>query len=822
MNKIKRGLLKFVNSPFFPYFVIVSIICGIYYKFFLLGKIPFPGDLLVVSYAPWFDYYKFPVQNPIISDVFSQLFLWKYLSIDSFRALQWPLWNPYSFSGNPLLATYQSATLYPLNILLLLPKYFGWGLFIFSQTLIAALGMYLLLSIWLSSRLASLTGAVIFAFGGLMTTWLELGTAVHTIAWLPISLYFIERYWTNFRLRYLLLLTSSLILLTLAGHVQIVTFSFIILFVFIFINSLSKDIKTFATCFFPPLISLGLSLLITAPQLLPSLDLLNKSIRFTESYTGSFNFGLLPFKDVLKFLVADFFGNPITRNYWGFLNYVETTGFVGSLTLPLLLFAYIYLKRNKVSIFFLALLPVSLILTFDNYISQTIYSAKIPFLTSSYASRMLFITTFSISVLSAFAIDQIIKDRIGEKKIFKLAVFSWASFVGVLAGSILTHQIIQNIIQSVSGKTHLKFYLDFYLRDPDFSLPNFIVAARNSFLPILLISVFLIFFIVISNIRLKFIQKYRITLICFGLFILIAFDLGRYFLKFNPFVAQEFIFPEVPALHYLQTQPGIFRVGRDHAEVLPPNTWIAYNLQSIEGYDPLYLNQYGKVINFINGGDIRYDGVSRYAELTNYKSTFLDAANTKYFIGIGRDKNGIIPGNLINYKFEEAKFKRVFSDKSAVILENPNAMDRVYFAQSFRIASRAQTEDIIMTDPKFDPKHEVAISKDLQISSVTGKGTAIITSYTSNIVKIKTKTQSEEILVLADQYEEGWHAKIDGKEALISPANLIFRAIKIPAGEHEVIFNYYPKSFDIGLKISLVTLGSVALLSFLAMKKKQF
>ncbi len=813
-------MLRFLSKNIY-FLSLIGIVLGLYYKLFIFGKIPFPGDLLVVSYSPWFDYYKFPVQNPIISDVFSQLFLWKYLSVDSFKNLQWPLWNPYSFSGTPLLATFQSSVLYPLNILLILPKYWGWGLFIFSQTLIAALGMYLMLSTWLSSKLSRLTGAVIFSLGSLMTTWLEIGTAVHTIIWLPLALYSIQHYFLRLQLRYLLLLIFCSSCLILAGHAQITTFSLIILFAFILINSSNKNIKKAATSLFPPTIALGLSLLITAPQLLTSLDLFNKSIRLTESYTGEFNFGLLPLKDSLKFFVADFFGNPVTRNYWGFLNYSETNGFIGSLTLPLLLFSYLYLKRNKITIFFLALLPISLILTFDNLFSHAIYLLKIPFLTSSYASRMLFITAFSIAILGAFAIDQIIKEK-EERKLFRLTIWSWAVFVGIFAGSILTHQIIQNIIKSVSSKPSLKFYLDTYLKDQDFALTNFITASRNSLLPIVFISVFIIFFIAIRYTQLKFIQKHRTTLICFALFVLITFDLGRFFLKFNPFVSQKYIFPEVPALHFLQTQPGIFRIGREHAEVLPPNTWTAYNLESLEGYDPIYLNQYGKFMHFLNGGDLRTGSSSRYAELTNYKSPFIDASNVKYFVAIGRDRGGYIPGDLIDYKLEEANYKRVFQDKSSVIVENPNALERVYFAKSFKIVTESQIEDIIMTDPKFDPRYEAAISKDLQITKVTGNGTAEITRYTPNMVEIKTQTKLDEILILADQYEEGWKAKIDGTETLISPANLIFRAIKIPAGEHNVIFYYWPKSFEIGLKITIVTCLLIILMTLFSLKKRIF
>lgn len=821
MNNLKKGFVRLVTSPLFPYFALASIVCGLYYKLFLFGKIPFPGDLLIVSYSPWFDYYKFPVQNPIISDVFSQFFLWKYLGIDSVKNLQWPLWNSYSFSGTPLLATYHSASLYPLNILLLFPKYFGWGVYIFSQSLLGSMSMYLFLSLYLKSRLAKLTGAIIFTFSGLMTTWLQLGTADHALIWLPLSLYLTSKYHRTFKLRYILLLVFSLSALILAGNAQVTTYSFVILPIFALLGLKMNNLKSSIYYLLPVFSSMFMAILLTSPQLLASLDIFKKSIRLTESYTSEFNYGLLPLQDILKFFVADFFGNPVTGNYWGFLNYSETSSFVGSLTLPLILFSYLYLKKTKTIIFFLLLLPISLILAFDNQISSIIYSIKIPLITSSYASRILFISTFSISILSAFALDQIIRSSTEGKRILGLTILSWLSFICIFAASLVTHQVIQNMMKSATDKAPLKLFFDFYLKNPDQLSSNLVISVRNSLLPLLLLSIFLLFFVVIKSIRSKFIEKYSLTIICFGLFILITFDLGRYFLKFNPFVEQKFIFPEVPAISFLKKQPGFFRIGREHAEVLPPNTWIAYNLQSVEGYDPIYLNQYGKFINFVNGGDIKHDGVSRYGELTNYKSTFLDATNTKYFIGVGRDQNGQLPGDLINYKFNEAKFKRIFQDKSAVILENPDAMDRVYFAKSFKLVSEDQVNDNII-DPKFDPRYEIIISKDLNISSVTGKGVAKITSYTSNIVKIQTQTQSEEILVLADQYEEGWHAKIDGREVSISPANLIFRAIKIPSGKHEVVFNYYPKSFDTGLKISGITLVLLILLSSFAMRKKLF
>lgn len=765
-------MLKFLSKNF-HFLILMFISFAVYYKLFLLGKIPFPGDLLVGSYYPWLDYYKIPIQNPLISDVFSQVFLWKYLSIEIFRSWQWPLWNPYSFTGTPLLASYQSAVLYPLNILLLLPKYFGWGLFIFSQTLIAVIGMYLLLSLWLPSKLARLTGSVIFAFGGLMTTWLELGVPVHAMIWLPICFYFVECYYFKFQVRYLMLLIISLSLLILAGYAQIVVFSFAVLFGYIVVKS-----KKFSTHFLPPTVCLVLSLLLCNIQLLPTLDLLNKSIRLTESYTREFNFGLLPLQDLLKFFVADFFGNPVTGNYWGSLNYSEGSGFVGSLTLPLLIFSLFYLKKTKIVIFFQLVLAFSILLTFSNPLSQIIYQIKIPLLTSSYASRMLFISCFSIAILSAYSLNQILNYQNQKNKFFKSIIWSWSIMMGILIGSSYSY-----------------------------ILSGFAIPFRNSILPLLLSTSLLVLY--------KFFNL-KPLLVCFVLFLLLTLDLSRYFLKYNPFVSQALIYPQVPALQFLQKQPGLFRVGREHAEVLPPNTWTAYGLSSYEGYDPLYLNQYGKFMHFLNGGDLRTGSSSRYAEISaNYSSAFIDITNARFFIGIYREKNGFIP-------FSKTVYKKVFEDKSTIVFENPDALERVFIASSVIVLTQSEIDNMVMTDKSFDPRKKVALTDDLGVKNPTGSGSATILKYSPNEISIKTNTSNDEILVLSDQYEDGWSAKVDGKQTKITRANLIFRAVKIPSGNHEVVFYYWPKSFETGLKITTITTLLIILIALFSVKLRIF
>lgn len=791
---------------FKPWFLLIIIISTLYYKFFLLLQIPFPGDLLIGSYFPWLDYFKMPVKNPLISDVFSQFFLWKYLAIESIKSFHWPLWNPYSFMGNPLLATYHSAVLYPVNILLLLPKYYGWALFIYSQTLIASLTFYLFISLFTKSNIAKFSGAVIYSLGGLMTTWLELGTAVHAMAWLPLALYAVQKFLDKLQFRFILLLILSLSLIVLSGNVQVTTYSYITIFLYGILVSCRK--KAFYRNLLFLSIALILSISITALQILPSYDLLQKSIRQTESYSAEENFGLLNRRDLFKFFIADYFGNPVTRNYWGDLNYSETSPFLGTLTLSLLIYSVIKVK-TKESKFFLLLLIASLILAFDNSLSRFLYQIKIPLLTSSYASRMLFMTILSSAILAALALNHAIKNN-NFTYFFKISIWSWASIFGVILGTLLVKFIIWSIIDLTPSDVR---YINAYSNSRDYTLNNFDIAIKNSLVPFAILSLFIF---------LSFLTR-KVRLMPFLIFLFLFFDLGRYFLKFNPFVTNHLIFPKTPALEFLQKQEGFFRVGREHAEILPPNTWATYNLYSYEGYDPIYLNRYGQFVHFLNGGDLRTGNSTRYAEISsNYSSPYLDAANAKYFVAIFRDQKGRIPEDLPYYKVKETGYKLVFRDKSTAVLENPDAVDRVYFAKEAIFSNDQEIKNKMMTDKSFDPRTTLLLSKDLGISSVTGKGKAEITQYSENEVKIKTQTNSDEVLVLADQFEEGWVATIDGNETTISPANLIFRAIKLSKGNHEVILKYTPKSFNIGLKISLITILLTSLIALVAMRNKKF
>ena len=81
-----------------------------------------------------------------------------------------------------------------------------------------------------------------------------------------------------------------------------------------------------------------------------------------------------------------------------------------------------------------------------------------------------------------------------------------------------------------------------------------------------------------------------------------------------------------------------------------------------------------------------------------------------------------------------------------------------------------------------------------------------LTTYDSRRVAARVQTPSDGYLVLTDAWYPGWHVYVDGQEAPLLRADLIFRAVFLTAGEHTVEFTYAPASFRTGSIISTVAL----------------
>ena len=77
------------------------------------------------------------------------------------------------------------------------------------------------------------------------------------------------------------------------------------------------------------------------------------------------------------------------------------------------------------------------------------------------------------------------------------------------------------------------------------------------------------------------------------------------------------------------------------------------------------------------------------------------------------------------------------------------------------------------------------------------------------------------LVVLADLWDKGWQAYLNGKRVPILRANHAIRGVVVPAGSGTLEFRYAPASFAWGLR--LAGLAAVALLVWLgiALRRRQ-
>ena len=180
---------------------LVFIVVSLFFKDFILqNKLPIPSDTIVGLYYPYKDLYTkeyprgVPFKNFMITDPIRQQYPWKNLSINLLKKGELPLWNPYTFAGQPLLANFQSGAFYPFNIVFFILSFpYAWSVFIILQSILSLIFTFLYLNNLKLDKRASFFGALAFAFGGFSISWLEWGNVIHTALWLPLILLSIDK-----------------------------------------------------------------------------------------------------------------------------------------------------------------------------------------------------------------------------------------------------------------------------------------------------------------------------------------------------------------------------------------------------------------------------------------------------------------------------------------------------------------------------------------------------------------------------------------------------------------------------------------------------
>lgn len=781
-----KRFLQIIKNPF----VIIAVITAFFFwQVFVKGWVPYPADMLLAEYNPWrhtsyFGYVAGSIPNKAqYFDVIRELYPWKTLVIEQMKHGLAPLWNPYNFSGAPLMANYQSQAWYPLSILYyFLPQPTAWTVMAISQLLLGSIFTYLFAtSIGLTSS-AGVLVAVLFNFSSFSTVWMEFNTVWHTILWVPFILYLIEkRFAAPFKKRDIILFVFAIFSSMTAGHPQdfincmilVVIYSAARIYTNKTINGNTK--KTISL----QLIGLGvLTFLIGSVQLLPTIQLFINSARVAHDVNFIVHSMLIQLWQLPIAIISDFFGNPATRTYVLNDTYINKSLSVGVIGFTLFVISF-WSKRNFQIKFFQFTAAILLILSTNNPISRLFYLFPIPLLSTGTPTRNLFIYVFSISILAGFGYDHLKSMRSIRKPLIYISLLFLAIFICYIARPTLMFPFV----------------------------PITLAAIKRSFV---------ISLIILATGGICIILSRKISILRIGLIFLACIELYIGFNKFNAFVPPAYIFPDNEILTYLQSNAGISRFWGYGTAQIEANFATQYHIYSPDGTDPLNLKWYNAFLQSSADGDISkpFTKVTRsdasikggYGETDLPENPFrlrvMDALGVRYILD--RTEN---PKN--SNTFNPERFTPVWHKEDWTIYENLYAAKRFFLTGDVQTYTTDKEFEQYFFDPAFNPKSTILIPKESLahlVDETEIEGQLDLLTYKPNEIHFQTKTRKPQYLFLSDTYDKGWKTYIDGKRVPTIKADYAFRAVYIPTGAHDIQMSYMPDEYILGVLLSVVGL----------------
>jgi hypothetical protein len=294
-----------------------------------------------------------------------------------------------------------------------------------------------------------------------------------------------------------------------------------------------------------------------------------------------------------------------------------------------------------------------------------------------------------------------------------------------------------------------------------------------------------------------------ILLIVFGITL---FDLFRFHTKYNSFSSRELLYPATPLTDFLIEEGAPF--VREKGEILPPNMWMPYKLFSPQGQDSIHSLRYNKFVNLLHGPNLAPFG--RYVEFEKYDSPLLNFLGVKYLAAVKR-KNDVPdfeggPG----WRFREVGFPVVFENERTILMENKNALPRVFPVKDYQVVETEEEFEKLLT--MLDLGKIVLLEKEPFVKPNTNNVKVSNISFKPLVTSAEIESNGNSLIVISQTHFPGWRAYLNGKETELLRANYAFIAVPVEKGNYKLEIKYEPTSFKVGLTLSTISFIMMVLL----------
>ena len=245
----------------------------------------------------------------------------------------------------------------------------------------------------------------------------------------------------------------------------------------------------------------------------------------------------------------------------------------------------------------------------------------------------------------------------------------------------------------------------------------------------------------------------------------------------DPYVQQE-TFAKTPADEQILQDTTYYRVVNVGAGNPFNETTNAtgYYHHSIGGYHAAKLHRYQDLIDRM-----------LLPELQRSVGAISDAQGDMSMVA----GDSIMPAlNMLNTKYF------IFGQGArAQAIPNPYANGNAWFVQQLNFVENADAEMAALQ--KLDTKRAAVADarfKPALQTAVLDSGTVRLTHYDTNLLRYVAESPKGGVVVFSEVYYPDWTVTIDGKPAELGRVNYLLRALRVPAGRHEIGMEFRPAS----------------------------
>ncbi len=214
-----------------------------------------------------------------------------------------------------------------------------------------------------------------------------------------------------------------------------------------------------------------------------------------------------------------------------------------------------------------------------------------------------------------------------------------------------------------------------------------------------------------------------------------------------------------------------------------------YRVLDLDGFSEARSSYYHKTIGGYHAAKLR-----RYQDL------------------LDRQFSGSINWNVVNM----LNGRYIIAPQSKEVISNPEALGNAWFVDEVKWVDNADAEMEAIAD--FNPAKTAVVDRRFadQVGTFVPPAmgdTIYETAYAPDKLTYRYRSQQGGLAVFSEVYFPwGWQVTVDGEPVEMARANYVLRAVNLPAGEHEVVFHFDPKSVHVTETIAYISLSFIWIL----------